>query len=287
MEEYGWYRGDELGVTPNAGCLKHFCGTKLCLVCMARNHARTVWRGATELIDATTEQIKNRKEHVGNYDGSNEQQFVRMTSEWLFSDQKLRTTISRVGYEYLTKEEIWEQTQKVHHHMIVDGRYVEDAIKIRGHRAIKERHLTWYLKETLGDWWCSSSKKAAETTLAVLGLHWYQERAVNGDLDDFGNMTMLHKNITAKIRRKIADDETTETRGSTLWTWGEWSHTPWEGKRESWNKPDLLQQGWAGIFAGEGETRKKEVDWGNLDQESMTHSLIVVMQMSQKGDTGQ
>ena len=71
-----------------------------------------------------------------------------------------------------------------------------------------------------------------------------------------------------------------------MWTWGEWSHTPWEGKRESWDKPDLLQQGWVGIFAGEGETRKKEVAWGNLDKESMTNSLIFVMQMSQRGDTG-
>ena len=98
MEEYGWYSGDELGVTLNKGCLKDQCRTKLCLVCMARKHACTVWRGSTELIDATTEQIKNGMEQVCNYDGSNEQQFVRMTSEWLFSDQKLRKAIAGVGY---------------------------------------------------------------------------------------------------------------------------------------------------------------------------------------------
>ena len=118
---------------------------------MAKKQACTVWKGSTELIDATTEQIKNWMDKVGNYDGSNEEQFVRMTSKWLFYDPKLRKTISGVGYEYLTKEEIREQTHKVHNHMIVDGRYVEGAIKIRGHRAIKEQHLTWYLKETFRD----------------------------------------------------------------------------------------------------------------------------------------
>ena len=62
MEEYGWYSGDELGVTLNKLCLKVMCGTKLCLVCMAKTQAHTVWKGSTQLIDVTTEQIKKGME---------------------------------------------------------------------------------------------------------------------------------------------------------------------------------------------------------------------------------
>ena len=218
MEEYGWYSGDELGVSLNKGCLEVMCGTESCLVCLAMKQAKTVWKESTKLIDDTTKQIKKGMTRVCNYDGCNEEQFVRMTSKWLFDDKQLRKQVSAVGYDYLTKEEIREQTREVHNRMIVDGRYVEGAFKIRGHRAIKEQELTWYLKKTLGHWWDSTSKQAAETTLAMLGLHWYQERAVKGELHKFGNMTMLHKNITAKIREKIADDETTWL---TPWMLGE------------------------------------------------------------------
>ena len=122
MEEYGWYSGDELGVTLFKGCSNIMCWTKLCLVCRAKKHACTVWKGSTELIDDTTKQMKNGMEKVCNYDGGNEEQFVRMTSEWLFYDKQLRKTIAGVGFEYLTKEEIWEQMHTVHNRMIVDGR---------------------------------------------------------------------------------------------------------------------------------------------------------------------
>ena len=135
-------QGRRVGSDPQQMVPRGHCGTKLCLVCMARNHACTVWRGSTELIDATTEQIENGMEKVCNYDGSNEEQFVRMTSKWLFDDKQLRQQISAVGYEYLTKEEIREQTREVHNRMMVDGRYVEGAFKIKGHSAIKDQELT-------------------------------------------------------------------------------------------------------------------------------------------------
>ena len=77
---------------------------------------------------------------------------------------------------------------------MLDSKIAKDISKIRGHGAIKEKDLTRYLEATIGtpDW---GAKHSGATTLALLGLHWYQERATEGYLDEIGQMETLHKEI--------------------------------------------------------------------------------------------
>ena len=62
---------------------------------------------------------------------------------------------------------------------------MDSGIKIRGHRTVKQQDLVEYLETTIGTT-DGGSKHSAATTLAALGLHWYQERAFEGFHDSLG-----------------------------------------------------------------------------------------------------
>ena len=71
-----------------------------------------------------------------------------------------------------------EECQVYERRLVVDLRVLDSGLKIRGHRAIKQKSLVEYLEVTMGapD---GGQKHSAATTLAILGLHWYQERPSN------------------------------------------------------------------------------------------------------------
>ena len=100
--------------------------------------------------DHITERIRQGTKRLVPYDGTND--------------------------DYLNKEEMQEAAKNYSRRLIVDLRILDSGLKIRGHRAIKQKDLVEYLQLAMGtpD---GGLKHSAATTLAILGLHWYQERA--------------------------------------------------------------------------------------------------------------
>ena len=123
----------------------------------------------------------------------------------------------------------------------MDIRVLDRGLKITGLRAIKQKSLVEYLEVTMGapD---GGQKHSAATTLAILGLHWYQERTAEGRLDHLGTMADLHRTICQKIRHnqmwyappRYIEETTEPEERTTPWKWGDWEETSWDQKDNGW-----------------------------------------------------